>query len=261
MIKSYKTLNLQGDSIIIELYEKAKGVIPADVWTLHCKDKPAYTPFGQNALAQCRLCLVARNTQRDVMGFVLVLDHTFLTELYDPEHPKPVCKAHEWYIDVICASTGYGAFLVEVVYKHALFAGKTAIRLYSTNAAFEYWSKKHQYKQVDDPCRDPNAPPRRKGYPAEADDPEEEQSLRMTRCLLEGAFHEKMRKAAQGTTRSKGGLNLADIKNYWPTKTKALKRTEYNKRLEKLVDKLDGWKKQPKKRHRRTPSHSRRTRR
>ena len=106
--------------------------------------------YPRNALRSARYVFVStvpgKKTRR-VVGFLLALDSTFVS----PLSRESVCRDDEMYLDVVCASLGYGRGLIESLFKAATKLGKTHIRLYSVAGAAKTWEQKYGFKQCDDP--------------------------------------------------------------------------------------------------------------
>ncbi len=65
---------------------------------------------------------IGKDSCRNVVSFLFVLDHRFITPLTG----KPVCEPSEWYLDVVCALPGWGCgrWVIEKLYNKAREAKK-----------------------------------------------------------------------------------------------------------------------------------------
>lgn len=115
---------------------------------------------------------------QEVVSFLLVLDHTFITPI--PKVPRPVCSPTEWYLDVVCALPGWGCGqkVIQRLFDEARLRQKTAIKLYAVEAAESFW-RKIGFVECDNPCgKLLHRSCKRKTY---AEDPL--QGVRMTLCI------------------------------------------------------------------------------
>lgn len=162
-----------------------KQILNDENWVRMCQGNVQYEDYAKNALDSAEIIGVVLSERKSehlktlkVYGFLIALTSDFKTTLDGKE--KPVCKDHEWYLDVICISPekkGAGKALLNAFYKKAKKSGKTAIRLYAVAKSVPYWENKQGFLPCENPCEGSECYPKRYSE-------DYYQGVRMTKCLL-----------------------------------------------------------------------------
>ena len=89
-------------------------------------------------------------SDHDLCGFATVFDSRFHTVL--DGDLRPICRADEWYLDLICARKGYGSSLLQHIEQCTRLAGKRQLRAYVLPNARNFFER-HGFRRKEN-CAD-----------------------------------------------------------------------------------------------------------